>query len=188
MYYYHLVLTLFKPLLDTETIQDPSPRQIVADATKYLQSLIRIYYLRHGYEAMDLFIVIPLMLSASDCVDAIDALSVDHTSPSPDEFETLRSTLVLVTMGLFNQRKNHYLANALFHVIRGRMRPAEVALFRGIANIDADVFNGQAFMAQAVRSHWPVNVVKRKEDVEKHVLKNLVDSYAHLNMDVESKT
>ncbi|KAJ4382399.1 hypothetical protein N0V86_002734 [Didymella sp. IMI 355093] len=156
----------------------PSPHEIVADATRYLQTLIRIYYLRHGYEAMDLFIVIPLMLSASDCVDALDA--ADSRTP-PDELELLRSTLILVTMGLFTQRKNHYLANALFHVIRGRMRPVDVALFRRVGNIDASVLSGKPDMAVAVRSHWPVSVVK-KEDKEKKVLKHLVDSYGRLSV------
>ncbi|KAF3001345.1 hypothetical protein E8E13_006029 [Curvularia kusanoi] len=179
MYYYHLILTLFKPLLDIPTEKIPSPHQIVTDATRYLQTLVRIYYLRHGYEAMDLFIVIPLMLLASDCVDALDA--ANSQTPS-DQLESLRSTLILVTMGLVTQRKNHYLANALFHVIRGRMRPADVALFRTAGNIDANVLNGKPDMAVAVRSHWPVSIVK-KEEKEKQVLKNLVDSYAHLSIE-----
>lgn len=179
MYYYHLVLTLFKPLLDIPADKVPSPHQIVADSTRFLQTLVRVYYLRHGYEAMDLFIVIPLMLFASDCVDALDTANI-HT-PS-GELELLRSTLIFVAMGLFTQRKNHYLANALFYVIRGRMRPEDVALFRRVGNIDANVLNGQPDMAVAVRSHWPVSVVK-KEEKDKLVLKNLVDSYARLNVE-----
>jgi hypothetical protein len=178
MYYYHLILTLFKPLLDIPTDDVPSPHQIVADATRFLQTLIRVYYLRHGYEAMDLFLVIPLMLSASECVDALDA--ADEQTP-PEELELLRSTLILVAMGLFTQRKNHYLANALFHVIRGRMRPADVALFRSVGNIDANVLDGEPDMAVAVRSHWPVSVVK-KEEKDKLILKNLVESYTRLNV------
>lgn len=178
MYYYHLVLTLFKPLIDISTENVPSPRQIVADATRYLQTLIRIYYLRHGYEAMDLFVVIPLMLSASDCVDALETA---NAQTPPEQLELLRSTLILVVMGLFSQRRNHYLANALFHVIRGRMRPADVALFRTVANIDADVLYGKMEMVVAVRSHWPVSIVKKQEK-EKQVLKTLVESYAHLNV------
>lgn len=183
MYYYHLILTIYKPLLDRQTDQTPSPCQIVNDATMYLQTLIRIYYLRHGYEAMDLFIVIPLMLSASDCVDAIDSHCASNAYASSDTLDDIRSMLILVVMGLFTQRKNHYLANALFHVIRGRMRPQEVALFRAVGNIDADQIDGKAHMAQAVRSHWPVSVVRRKDEVDKHILNNLVENYAHLSVE-----
>jgi len=179
MYYHHLILTIFKPLLDVETNQSPSPQQIVADSTKYLQTLVRLYYLRHGYEAMDLFIVIPLMLAASDCIDAIN----EQTPAS--ELESLRSTLVLVTKGLYTQRRNHYLAEALFRVIRGRMRPPEVALFRGILDMDGDQVVDKPDMAQTVRSSWPVSVVKKKDDVDAYILTNLVENYAHLNVENE---
>lgn len=71
MHYYHLILTIYEPLLDVETELEPSPNQIVDEARKYLQMLIQIYYLHHGFEAMDLFIVVPLMLAGSECVNAI---------------------------------------------------------------------------------------------------------------------
>lgn len=176
------MLTLFKPLLDMPTDRVPSPYQIVADATRYLQTLNRIYFLRHGLEAMDLFIIILLMLSATDCVDALEGA---NEQTSPEELESLRSTLILlllVTMGLFTQRKNHCLANPLFHVILGRMRPADVALFRRVGTIHANVLRGEMDMAVAVRSRWPVSIVKNKEN-EKKIIKNLVESYAHLNVE-----
>ena len=177
MYYHHLLLTIFEPLLDAKTNQEPSPQQIVADAKKHLQTVLRLYYLRHGYEAMDLFIVIPLMLAASECLDAIN----EQTPAS--QLEVLRSTLILVAKGLYNQRRNHYLAEALFRVIRGRMRPSEVALFKGIMNIDEAKEVEKPDMAQTVRSHWPVRVVKKKEDLDSHILTKLVENYAHLNID-----
>ena len=177
MYHHHLLLTIFEPLLDAKTNQEPSPQQIVADAKKHLQTVLRLYYLRHGYEAMDLFIVIPLMLAASECLDAIN----EQTPAS--QLEVLRSTLILVAKGLYNQRRNHYLAEALFRVIRGRMRPSEVALFKGIMNMDEAEEVEKPDMAQTVRSHWPVRVVKKKEDLDSHILTKLVENYAHLNID-----
>lgn len=176
MYYHHLILTIFEPLLHTDANAEPALRQIVADAKKYLQTLVRLYYLRHGYDAMDLFIVIPLMLTASDCIDAIN----EQTSAS--QLESLRSTLILVAKGLYSQRRNHHLAEALFRVIRGRMRPSEIALFRGIMNIDKDQPDEKPEMAHAVRSHWPVSVVRKKEDLDDHIFTNLVENYAHLNL------
>lgn len=65
MYYYNLNLASYEPLLDRKPNQDQeqSPRQIVNDASKFLQTLVRLYYLRHGFDAMDLFIVIPLVMA-----------------------------------------------------------------------------------------------------------------------------
>ena len=152
----------------------------MADANKHLQTLVRLYYLRHGFEAMDLFIVIPLMLTGFKCIDAID----EHT-PVP-KLEALRSTLMLVTKGLGSQRRNHYLAEALFRVIRGRMRPQEAALLREAIDVEAEEANEKQVMKQAVRSHWPVSLVRKKEDLDAHILKNLVDNYASLNVEAES--
>ena len=96
MYYHHLLLAIYEPLIDMEP-EEASPQQIVADSTKYLQTLVRLYYLRHGFEAMDLYIVIPLMLIAYECINIIEKQF------SEAKLEALRSTLVLVTKGLYNQ-------------------------------------------------------------------------------------
>ncbi|PTB73357.1 N-terminal fungal transcription regulatory domain-containing protein [Trichoderma longibrachiatum ATCC 18648] len=149
IYYHHFLLTIFEPLVDTETPQKPSPKAIVAESRRQLQTLIRLYYLRHGYDAMDLFIVIPLMLAASECVEAID----DKTTGQ--DLEVLRSTLILVAKGLYDQRRNHYLAEALFRVVRGRMRPSEVALLRGSMSIDDKEWEEKQDMVQAVRTPPP---------------------------------
>ncbi|KAL6803079.1 hypothetical protein GGI42DRAFT_19984 [Trichoderma sp. SZMC 28013] len=177
IYYHHLILTIFEPLINTQTDQQPSPQQVVAESKKHLQTLIRIYYLRHGYDAMDLFIVIPLMLAGSDCVEAIN----DQTPAA--ELELLRSTLLLVAKGLYSQRRNHYLAEALFRVIRGRMRPSELSLLKSTMKIDESEWEERSNMVQEVRSSWPVSVVKKKEDLDAHILTNLVESYGNLNIE-----
>ncbi|KFG88128.1 putative C6 transcription factor [Metarhizium anisopliae] len=179
MYYHHLILTIYEPLLDVATEEEPTPQQIVDDARKHLQTLVRLYYLRHGFEAMDLFIVVPLMLAGYECIDAIGEQA---TGP---RLEALRSTLILIAKGLYHQRRNHYLAEALFRVIRGRMRQEELSLLKTTVRLDEDEEDERRHMAQAVRSHWPVSVVKKKEDVNSHILKNLVETYAHLNVNEE---
>ena len=179
MYYYNLVLALYEPLVDAETDQLPCPRQIISDALKHLQTLVRLYYLRHGYDAMDLFIVIPLVLLGFKCIDGID----EHSSGA--SLESLRSTLMLIAKGLYNQRQNHYLAEALFRVVRGRMRPQEASLLRDTVDLGDDEPEEKRAMVQAVRSHWPVSVARRGEDV---ILTNLVENYAHLNIEGQEET
>ncbi|KAK2604444.1 hypothetical protein N8I77_007374 [Diaporthe amygdali] len=184
MYYHNLILAIYEPLLDLKTNQnqEESLRRIVSDASKCLQTLIRLYYLRHGYDAMDLFIVIPLVLAGFKCIDAIN----DQTPES--KLKDLRSTLVLIAKGLYSQRHNHYLAEALYRVVRGRMRPQEVALLHETTDIDDDKTIGREAMVQTVRSHWPVSIVGKDEDVDSYLLTNLVDNYAHLNVEETSQT
>lgn len=182
MYYYHLILLIYEPLLDAKTNQEPSPQQIVSDAQRYLQTLIRLYFLRHGYEAMDLFIVVPFMLAGSKCID-----DISEQVPGP-KLEALRSTLILIAQGLYHQRRNHYLAEVLFRVIRGQMRQDEFSLLKNSMRIDDEEDIERRHLAQAVRSHWPVSVVKKSEDMESYILKNLVETYAQLNVDANTPT
>ncbi|KAJ0330169.1 hypothetical protein COL922a_012466, partial [Colletotrichum nupharicola] len=156
---------------------DPTLQKVVAGAKKYLQTLIRLYYLRHGYEAMNLFLVIPLMLTGYDCINAILEEKSGH------QIEILRSTLILVAKGLQNQRRNHYLAEALFRVIGGRMLPQEVALLRSSMTFDDEQEMEKHDMVQAVRSHWPVSIVKKQEEVDEHILTHLVESYGSMNVE-----
>ena len=125
---------------------------------------------------MDLFIVIPLILLALDCIDAIDE------QPLAENLESLQSTLILAAQGLHSQRRNHYLAEALFRVVRGRMRPTEVALLKRTVDVSEEHASDKEQMLQNVRSHWPVSVVKGREDLDSKVLNRLVETYAHLNI------
>ncbi|KAF5549290.1 nitrogen assimilation transcription factor nit-4 [Fusarium mexicanum] len=177
MYYHHLLLTIFEPLYDAETTREPSPQLIVADSKKNMQTLVRLYYLRHGFEAMDLFIVIPLMVIGYDSINAI------KEETSTEEIELLRSTLILIAQGLYYQRKNHYLAQALFRVIRGKMRSQEIGLLKSSMALDRYETDPEPEMAVVVRSHWPVSVVKKHEDVESHILTNLVESFGRVNVE-----
>ncbi|KAF4445635.1 hypothetical protein F53441_10635 [Fusarium austroafricanum] len=177
MYYHHLLLTIFEPLHDMTVKQEPSPQKIVADAKKNIQTLVRLYYLRHGFEAMDLFIVIPLMLIGYDCIDDI------KEDTSKEQIESLQSTLILIAHGLYSQRRNHYLAQALFRVIRGRMRPQEIGLLKNSMALEKYEVDPEPEMAVAVRSHWPVSVVKKQEDMESHILTNLIETYGSLNVE-----
>lgn len=180
MIYHQLLFTMFEPLLDVETNVDPSPRHIVAIAKRNLQTLVRLYFLRHGFESMDLFIVIPLMIIGYDSLGAIN----DDTPPS--EIEALRAVLILVAQGLYHQRRNHYLAQALFRVIRGSMRPQEIGLLKSSMALEAGDIDQEPELAVAVRSQWPVSVVKRKEDLKFRVLTNLVESFGYMNVEEET--
>ncbi|KAK8070395.1 hypothetical protein PG997_010598 [Apiospora hydei] len=180
MYYHNLILSIYEPLLEVKTTQNPTPQAIVAEASRYMQTLIRLYYLRHGFESMDLFIVIPLVDAGFHCIDDINNKA---QKLSPARLEVLRSTLILIAKGLHSQRSNHYLAEALFRVVRGRMRLQEAALLKTSLHFDEGEEERKAGMVQTVRSHWPVSVVKKKEDLDHHILGNLVEEYAHLNVE-----
>lgn len=132
---------------------------------------------------MDLFIVIPLMVVVYDCIEAMDEARKSEPALPAGRLASLQSTLVLVAQGLYYQRRNHYLAEALFRVVRGRMSAGEVSMLKSSMNLDDNEATelDRQVMTQAVRSHWPVSVVK-KQDMDSLILKTLVDDYAHLEI------
>ncbi|QPC71094.1 hypothetical protein HYE68_001846 [Fusarium pseudograminearum] len=177
--YHHLILTIFEPLLDEANARGSPPPHIVSSAKKNIQTLVRLYFLRHGFEAMDLFIVIPLVMIGFESANLIN-----HETPA-DELESLRAILILVAQGLYHQRRNHYLAQVLFRVIRGKMRKQEIGLLEssmalGLGDVDRD-----SELTVAVRSEWPVTTVKKQEEIESRVLSNIVDSFGDMSVEGE---
>lgn len=177
--YHHLILTIFEPLLDEANTRGYPPPHIVSSAKKNIQTLVRLYFLRHGFEAMDLFMVIPLVMIGFESANLIN-----HETPA-DEIESLRAILILVAQGLYHQRRNHYLAQVLFRVIRGKMRKQEIRLLEssmalGLGDVDRD-----SELAVAVRSEWPVTTVKKQEEIESRVLSNLVKSFGDMSVEGE---
>lgn len=101
MYYHNLILSIFEPLVDTKTDRVSRPQQILDDSNKNIRTPLRLYYLHHGFDVIDLFICIPLFIIAFKCANAIDK----YTSAS--QLEALRATLMLAVEGLPSQRHNH---------------------------------------------------------------------------------
>ncbi|KAK8103262.1 hypothetical protein PG984_016408 [Apiospora sp. TS-2023a] len=148
--YHDLLLSIYEPLLDAKRTQSPSPQSVVAEATRYLQTLIRLYYLRHGFESMDLFIVIPLVNAGFHIIDDINNHHSSQTPISAEKLEVLRSTLILIAKGLHSQRSNHYLAEALFRVVRGRMWLQEASLLKTTLHFDEGEEERKSAMVQTI--------------------------------------
>ncbi|KAM6520116.1 hypothetical protein FALCPG4_013667 [Fusarium falciforme] len=122
-------MTLYERFVSQPVSRSPSPQKIMSLATKHLLTLIRIYYLRHGFNETVLFICQPLALVAFMCLDAID-----NQTPNFD-LEATHSTLFLAAKRLRVQARSQYVAESLFQVVKGRMRSEELNLMRSIASI-----------------------------------------------------
>jgi hypothetical protein len=175
IYFQHLTLAIFEPLLndelDEQADHQPDPKTVVAEATRNLQTLMRLYQIRHSFEAMDLFLVVPLTYLGFKSLEAIG------DQPSPRDLDVLRSTLILAVHGLYLQKRNYYLAEGVSQVFRSKMRPEEVALTKEALMLNDGVDDDETkFLKQAIRSYWPVSIVKRKEDLNAHMLANLVSA------------
>lgn len=143
------------------------PREILANAKRSLEILVRLYYLRHGFEANDAFMVQFLSLLAFSTNAAIQ----NNTDSST--LEALRSTIILVALGLRDQSHSHYLGQLVFNAVRNGMGSEEMELIdrfteqgRGIGKRPPKTWKMQSI--------WAVDMGSIADTPEKRRLSNLV--------------
>lgn len=125
-----------------------TPREILSDSKIHLETIIRIYFLRHGFENLDALMVQYLSLLAFITNMAIKASRPDAP------LESLRSTIVLAAMGLRAQAAHCYLGRAVFRVVRHGMGPEEIDLIDRFSGPKGDEMDPPK--EWQMQSLWPI--------------------------------
>ncbi|KAJ4304568.1 hypothetical protein N0V90_000094 [Kalmusia sp. IMI 367209] len=111
-YYYWLIKLFEKVALSTELPPDYSlsatPGEICSVAHVYFETLLRLYYIRHGYEILDPWIINFLVTLGSRAQASLN--TPPSAAPSRITVEFHRSTFVLAVKGLEEQSKNVFVA------------------------------------------------------------------------------
>ncbi|TQV99012.1 C6 transcription factor [Cordyceps javanica] len=137
-----------------------TPQQLLSDAAVSLETLVRLYYVRHSFERLDTFLVQPL-------TELSTVLQTGTGARHVQDAEALRSTLLLCAQGLRDQGRNHYLGQVLFHLAREHAGPE----LRGL--IDKHLYPGPqaeaplaAVLSQQVHSNWPANLISALDEAK----------------------
>ncbi|KAK6210877.1 hypothetical protein LQW54_005752 [Pestalotiopsis sp. IQ-011] len=135
----------------------PHPGNVVMQSKRSLETLIRLYYLRHGFESYDPTMIFFVSLLAWNSLrDYKQLISLDPKSPHSDE--TL-STLVLCAKFLWEQGANHFLSEVVFFLLKSSLPSRhEVRHLREVVDAEEDAGPRLALMVQEVRSEWPVGI------------------------------
>lgn len=159
-------------------------RDITAQATAQLESLLRIYYLRHGFEAYDSMLLVHLVHLANVTLTRIALIERTpslHES-SHEEIETLRSTLILCLKGLHDQSKNFYLSGVVFNVMKNRLSAENRDLVgRFVTLQDLNAADHEAHQSQRIISDYVIPVVNLNEDPEAGRLWNMVQEFGRMS-------
>ena len=171
MHYYNaLIYTYgdFSPDTDNLQSQTLSPDAIVALAKIKLETLVRLYYVHHGFDYHDVFMIQFLMFLGFMQVRALATLD---TKESKDDY---RSRVFLAAKGLRNQGQNYYLAEVVFNMMRDSLNSSDQRFLGTILNIGAEDEARRSLIAQHTRSVWAINIVSINDDPEKQRLGNLI--------------
>jgi hypothetical protein len=98
-------------------------QDIVAQATNQLESILRLYFLRHSFEAYDPMLALFLVHLANLTLPVLEQLEQGSTTVPTENSEALLSTLILCYKGLHDQSKTSYVAGLILAVMKKRVGP-----------------------------------------------------------------
>ncbi|KAF4344780.1 nitrogen assimilation transcription factor nirA [Fusarium beomiforme] len=168
MHYYHLSIYLLETLCmsSTQALHDESVQKVLSDAKTRLETLLRLYYLRHGFVSHDVFVLSPLSF-----LGFMEVKSLKGADGA--ELEGRRSTVVLVAKGLRDQSENCYLARLLLLILKGSIGSQNDFLLKDL-EIEEEDGEEVKVMKEQVNSSWPLDLEWIDVDPEEQRLGNLI--------------
>ena len=184
MHFHYVTIQLFQPLIQSKVDQaeahdvcerlfNKAPERVISDARIHLETLLRIYYLRHGFEGLDVFLLAPLTLVGFMSLDAMNEPAVKEDEQTRNE---LLSAAILCAKGLSDQAQSQFSAGVIFRLLRDRMAPEDVDALKTFVKVE-EIEEVTEPRLNYVQSMIPVNVVSIADDPESRRLSNLLKQY-----------
>ncbi|KAF4466393.1 Zn(2)-C6 fungal-type DNA-binding domain [Fusarium albosuccineum] len=155
--------------LDARHLFHQEPLQIAAHARTSLETLLRLYYLRHGFECLDTYLV---SLLIDICSGVIDEMKLPHNH---EELTALRSTVILLAKGIYEQGQSFFLGKLIFQLVRSKMSPTDLSVLERFVKMEPTREDEVKALRQ-VQMDWPVEITSMKDDPESKSLGNFVKS------------
>jgi len=164
MYYWAVLIDLFDPLVRLDftrartslsnLLTYEQPDRVVEHSHRCLEMLIRLYFVRHGFESSDASLISPLTTVGFRALRSLRDAEAAHA----EEWRAALSTLILCAKGLRDQGQNHFVSEAIYRLLRARMNaldPAAVFSLDEAVRIEDDDERDE-LIAQHISSAWPV--------------------------------
>lgn len=191
MEYHATVLTLLQtPVNDDRSyasISIPNAnnellQEAITAAMIRLETIIRIYYLRHSYESCNTYLTFFFSNIGFAALERLRSSEVDHES-----FKHLMSTLILCIKGLYDLGQHVHVASAVYRLLRNRLLPQDLRFLQGYIhwNITED---DDPLIISHVQSEWPLPIVDRERDPEAAKLENLARRFNEMSVDSSRET
>ena len=207
-----MVANLYEYICALGAEADPTAAQFRDTAFRNFETLIRLYYLRHGFDYADTFLGQPLIQLGFMSLNRVQALTSGSNSncPAPDPSSSAllaatRSTLALAAKGMHDQGRSHFIDQVTLRVLRAKMGPDERQLLAqvlgdggdggrsrsaspddgrlaSVSDMDRAVAAAEARMRE-VRSRFLPSAVSFADDPELHRLGQLVSEQMRLDGD-----
>jgi len=142
---------------------------------------MRLYYLRHGFEAPDMPIMLSLVVLSSMSMAELKNLTASSATSSLAAIDDVRSTLFLAAKGLHDQGRNYYMSQAIYNLAQSQMNSEDAELMWKFVDAKKEGREAQQLRAKHVQSQFPVNIVKiTAEGPERQRLSNMIKEYSDM--------
>ena len=163
-------------------VVESSFKPALAHSTICFESIMRLYYLHHGYDIPDGHMAHNLMVLAYKGLSQRNMPPELHKSinAEPSSVAEARSTLILAQKGLHDQGKNYFLPWALFQIVEEEMQPEDRdALYRSVT-IHKEHSEGLQLRQRYMSSQYPVGLDRLDEPPGGRQLGQLTKDFTEL--------
>ncbi|KAK4081289.1 uncharacterized protein Triagg1_2821 [Trichoderma aggressivum f. europaeum] len=192
MEYHATILTLlqtpvnndrsFASIIMSNENDDELLQEAISAAMIRLETIVRIYYLRHSYESCNTYLTFFLSNVGFAALERLRSSEVDH-----ERFKHMMSTLIPCIKGLYDQGQHVHVASAVYRLLRNRLLPQDLRFLQGYIhwNITED---DDPLIISHVQSEWPIPIVGREKDPEAAKLENLARRLNEMSVDSSRET
>ncbi|RFU81800.1 zn2-c6 fungal-type dna-binding domain [Trichoderma arundinaceum] len=192
MYFHNLPIFLFETiaadgskddtnLVETDTNIVTIFKAIVTFSKACFETIIRLYYIRHGFEQWDTLIVAYIhFMGFRSLKDLNDADTGTR--------DAVLSTVILCAKGLRDQGRNYYIGEAIFTILRDSLDAGSLHLLREFVILGDEKEERKEIVAQQINSVYPVNIFSIADNPDYHRLESLVQSYLALDFRKKDRT
>lgn len=148
-----------------------SPHTGIVHIKMCFETLIRLYYLRHGSEAPNIAFAHYLQILSFMSISTLKTQTFPSTSLAA--IDDVRATLILTAKGLSDQGRNYYLSETIFYIIEDQMSSEDTELLRKFVHVRKEDNEARWQRAKHSQSQIPLDVVKITEHPEDKLLGDL---------------
>ena len=157
-----------------------NPRILLSNCKVCLETLMRLYYLRHGFEASDTPILRSLVTLSLMSIAELKALTSSSTTSSLAAIDDVRATLILAAKGLHDQGRNYYVSQILYRITQKQMSPEDAKLMWKFVGVRTEESEAEQLRANHVKSQFPVNIVKITDDPGTQRLGDMMKKFSEI--------
>lgn len=155
------------------------PKDIVSNAERDINVLLRLYHSRHGFEDPHVYLSIPLVK-----LGFMSLHSINDQMP-PEKLDHMRSSLLLALKGLREQGRSYYVTRTVYYIIKNQLRPEEARLLQGAEDPESELDRSPELESE-IQSAWTPTFVDISDDPSEDELSKLAKRFLKLDSGEQS--